>query len=201
LTPHPAALIVLWVNLTFIMQTFQMPALLVTAAVLLAVACGLDAGRLLMLLRRTPWIMLSLLLIYGYATPGAGIWGELGIYSPTWDGLGNGLVQLGRLMGSLAGLCILLSLLPQHKLLGGLYTLTYSLGYLGVSREPVAVRLALTLLYAENALRATTAGWRTPVEKMLVAPETEQTGIEVHAGVFAVRDGALVASSLLLLIL
>ncbi|MES1982233.1 MAG: CbiQ family ECF transporter T component [Pseudomonadota bacterium] len=199
--PHPAALILLWVGLTVAMQSLQVSALLLTGAALLAAAWALDSARLFALLRRTRWIMLSLLLIYGYATPGTGIWMAIGIYSPTWQGLGDGLLQLGRLANTLAGLCILLSLLPQQKLLGGLYTLTYPLRYFGDGRERLAVRLALTLRYAETTLLDTSADWRADIHNRLAPAEFNVASIEIHTTIFRMRDGwAVLAGFLLALI-
>ena len=59
------------------------------------------------------------------------------------------VLQLCRLAFTLASLAILLNLLPRQQLISGLYVLTYPLRYVGLSRERLAVRLALTLQYAD----------------------------------------------------
>jgi len=146
---HPAVLILLWVCLVISIQSLQATKLLLADLPLLAVSYALSATRLITLLRRTRWIMLSLLLIYAYATPGAAVWASLAQFSPTHEGLINGLLQLCRLVCTLASLAILLSLLPQQQLICGLYVLTYPLRYIGLYRERLAVRLALTLQYAD----------------------------------------------------
>ncbi len=171
---HPAVLIFLWVCLTIAMQSLQALALLLAGVPLLIAAYALSAVRLSGLLRRTRWIMLSLLLIYAYATPGTAVWAPLAQFSPTQEGLIDGLLQLCRLAFALAGLAILLCLLSQQQLIGGLYTLAYPLRYFGLSRERIAVRLALTLHYAETAILDTSANWRSGIEQMLAAKGRRQ---------------------------
>lgn len=146
---HPAVLILLWVCLVITIQALQATKLVLAGLPLLAVAYALSATCLIILLRCTRWIMLSLLLIYAYATPCVAEWASLAQFSPTHKGLTNGLLQLCRLAFTLASLAILLNLLPRQQLISGLYVLTYPLRYFGLSRERLAVRLALTLQYAD----------------------------------------------------
>ena len=199
--PHPSVLILLWVCLTIVMQSLQATGLLLAGVPLLIAACALSAVHLYVLLRRTRWIMLSLLLIYAYATPGVAIWATLAQFSPTYEGLTDGLLQLCRLAFALAGLAILLGLLSQQQLIGGLYTLAYPLRYLGLSRERIAVRLALTLHYAESAMLDTAINWRASIEQMLAPPEVKQGSIELHTPPFTLRDGLLLIMACALLLL
>ncbi len=182
--PHPAVLILLWLCLAIALQALPAMGLFLAGVPLLAVAYALSAARLLALLRRTLWIMLSLLLIYGYTTPGAAVWPVLAQFSPTHEGLTDGLLQMSRPAFMLAGLSILLRLLPQPQLICGLYTLGYPLRYAGLSRERVAVRLALTLHYAESAMLDTAANWRSSIEQMLVQVEAKQHSIELQTTPF-----------------
>jgi len=198
--PHPSVLIFLWVCLTIAMQSLQATALLLAGVPLLLAAYALFAARLFALLRRTRWIMLSLLLIYAYATPGVAVWAEVAQFSPTHEGLIDGLLQLCRLAFALAGLAILLGLLPQQQLIGGLYTLAYPLRYLGLSRERIAVRLALTLHYAESAMLDTSVNWRTSIGQMMLPAGGKQDSIELHAAPFALRDGLLLVFGCALLL-
>ena len=202
--PHSAVLILLWACLTIAMQSLQATALLLAGLPLLVVAGLLSAMRLRTLLRRTRWIMLSLLVIYAYATPGEAVWASLAQFSPTHEGLVDGLLQLCRLLFVLAGLSILLSLLPQQQLISGLYTLGYPLRYVGLSRERVAVRLALTLHYAESAMLDTAANWRGSIEQALTPGEIKQDSIELHTIPFTRRDALLLVAgcaSLMLILL
>jgi hypothetical protein len=197
---HPAAIIFLWGCLAVAMQSLQAAGLLLAGVPLLLLAAAKSFARLATLLRRTRWIMLSLLLIYGYATPGAALWGPMAEFSPTVEGLSDGFMQLCRLVFALAGLAILLGLLSQQQLIGGLYTLAYPLRYLGLSRERLAVRLALTLHYAEAALVETAPAWRRRLEDMLLPPAGGQQSVELQILPFAPRDGLLLLLGLALLV-
>lgn len=199
--PHPSVLIFLWVCLIIAMQSLQAMGLLLAGVPLLAVACTLHAARLVILLRRTRWIMLSLLLIYAYATPGDAVWPALAQFSPTQQGLIEGMLQLCRLAFALAALSVLLGLLPQQQLISGLYALGYPLRLVGLSRERVAVRLALTLHYADSAMLHGTANWRSSIEHMLAPAQVKQHSIELHATPFMPRDGMLMILGCALLML
>jgi len=189
--PHPAVLIFLWASLTIAMQSLQAFALLLAGVPLLLAAYVISAARLFVLLRRTRWIMLSLLFIYAYATPGVAIWPSLAQFSPTHEGGIDGLLQLCRLAFVLAGLAILLGLLSQQQLIGGLYTLAYPLHYFGVSRERIAVRLALTLHFAETAMLDASVNWRTSISQMMAPVEPARDCIELHISPLTLRDGLL----------
>jgi len=197
--PHSAVLILLWVCLAVAIQSLQTAWLLFAGVLLLAVACMLSASRLLTLLRRTRWIMFSLLLIYAYTTPGEAVWAPLAQFSPTQEGLADGLLQLCRLAFALAGLSIVLSLLSQQQLISGIYILAYPLCYLGLSRERIAARLALTLHYAESAMQDTAADWRGSIKNLLAPTEAKQHSIELHINPFTLRDGLLLVAGCALL--
>jgi energy-coupling factor transporter transmembrane protein EcfT len=199
--PHPAAIILLWLFLAIALQSLNVLALLCAGFMLTAVALRLSASRLYTLLRRTRWIMISLLLIYGYVTPGESLWAQAGSLSPTQEGLFDGLLQLGRLVFALAGLSIVLSLLTQQQLMGGIYALAHPLRHLGISSERIAVRLALTLHYAEFAMLDTADGWRNSIARMIEPPQAAHHEIELHAAPLTPRDGLLIAAGSILLAL
>jgi energy-coupling factor transport system permease protein len=181
--------------LALLAQRLQPLALLVLTAVLFGLALRLCRKQLLSLLRRTRWILFSLLLIYAYTTPGAALWAVLGVVSPTREGLLDGLLQLGRLVSVLSGLAILLELLPQTQLISGLYSLAYPLRWLGLSRERIAVRLALTLEYAESAMRDTASDWRSTINAAML-PSTDRTEhIELRVQPFGAIDVLVLAAS------
>lgn len=198
---HPSVLILLWVCLVISIQSLQTTGLLLAGFPLLVLAYALSGTRLITLLRRTRWIMLSLLLIYAYATPGVAVWASLAQFSPTHEGLTNGLLQLCRLTFTLASLAILLNLLPRQQLISGLYVLTYPLRYVGLSRERLAVRLALTLQYAESVIWDTNGNWRTSIGQMLAPAEVNLHSIELHTTPFTMHDGMILAIGCALLVL
>jgi energy-coupling factor transport system permease protein len=200
LIPHPAVQILVWMLLALLAQRLPPLALLVLTAVLFGLAMRLCAKQLLTLLRRTRWIFFSLLLIYAFTTPGVALWAQLGALSPTREGLLDGLLQLGRLVSVLSGLAILLALLSQTQLISGLYSLAYPLRWFGLSRERIAVRLALTLEYAESAMRDTASDWRSTISAAM-RPSTEGAEhIELRLQPFRAVDALLLVASAAVLI-
>jgi energy-coupling factor transport system permease protein len=134
------------------MQFLSPVRLLIFGALMLAMAFALSRHKFLLLMRRTRWILCSLWLIYAYTTPGELLSDSMGAFSPSMEGMQDGGLQLIRLLVALAGLAILLDRLHRQQLMAGLYSLFAPLKWLGLSRERLAVRLALTLHYAEVAM-------------------------------------------------
>ncbi len=100
---HPAVKIYIWICLTLLVQMLQGIALMSLAARLIVSALWIYPLRFYMLLRRTRWILFSVLLIYAYASPGVGVWLQLGAFSPVTEEVVAGLMQILRLLTVLAG--------------------------------------------------------------------------------------------------
>lgn len=192
---HPAVQIYIWICLTLAVQMLGGFALTLVAGILTALAFSIGPARLFCLLRRTRWILFSVFLIYAYTSPGDALWPQLGAFSPVTDGILDGFLQLLRLCTVLAGLSILLALLPQSQLIAGLYTLFRPVCFFGMSRERVAVRLALTLRYAESAMQDTASHWRGSIENLLVPMPVAPGMLELQLPHFARRDWLLVAAT------
>ena len=197
---HPAAQIVTWCVLVAILQFLKLEILLASAGLIFLFAILASAHKFRQLLRRTRWIMLSLLLVYAYSTPGQPLLETFGMFSPTREGLGDGVLQLTRLLSALAALAILLDRLHRQQLIAGLYTLLAPLKLIGVSRERVAVRLALTLHYAEVAmLRETHTSWQDSLRSLFEPHGETGKHMELTLYRFGIHDGLLVGFALLLL--
>jgi energy-coupling factor transport system permease protein len=198
---HPATQILVWCFLVAIMQELTLGMLLLAAGLVMIIALLVSRRKFIQLLRRTRWIMLTLLIIYAYATPGAPIAAELGMLSPSIVGMAEGVHQLLRLIAALAGLAILLDRLHQSQLIAGLYTLFVPLWVLGISRERLAVRLALTLQYAEVALLKGATSLQGGLKDLLVQhdPLNQEKQIALPVCRFYSRDAWLLAALLLAL--
>ncbi|MBU1214338.1 MAG: energy-coupling factor transporter transmembrane protein EcfT [Gammaproteobacteria bacterium] len=190
--PHPAIQILIWMTLAVSAQALSASGLLLLTVVLFAAAAKLDSRQLFSLIRRTRWILLSLLVVYAYSTPGIALVTDLGRYSPTLEGLYDGLMQLGRLLSMLCGLAILLSLLTQSQFISGIHALAYPLNWFGGSRERVAVRLALTLQYAEPTMRDTAADWRGAITAALQPPLEAERHVILDSDTLKAVDGVCV---------
>jgi energy-coupling factor transport system permease protein len=189
--PHPLTQIALWIGLAILVQTLQSVVLPILAVALVFLAFKAHSKRLLTLLRRTRWILVSLIVIYAFMTPGVALWSLPYIPNPTQEGLLDGLMQLSRLVCVLAGLSILLTSLSQERLISGLYVLAYPLRFIGLSRERIAVRLALTLQYAERAMQETAKDWRSGIERALEAENENVTEFALPMQKLTWIDGIL----------
>lgn len=196
---HPAAQILVWCLLVATLQVLTLGALLSATGFILLCAFAISGHKFIQLVRRTRWIMLSLLVIYAYSTPGQPLSDALGMFSPSREGLSDGVLQLARLLAALAGLAILLDRLHRQQLIAGLYTLCAPMQWLGMSRERIAVRLALTLHYAEVVMLRGRGGWQDTLGS-LFEPHRETTRqIELPLHRFAAGDGLLLVIALLML--
>lgn len=198
--PHPVTQITLWVGLAMLVQTLQTIVLPDLAAALVFIAFKAHAKRLLTLLRRTRWVLISLLIIYAFMTPGIALWSLPYLPNPTREGLLDGFMQLSRLICVLAGLSLLLTSLSQERLISGLYVLAYPLRYVGLSRERIAVRLALTLQYAERAMQETAKDWRSGIERALVPEKNNESEFELPVQMLKWIDGILLAGLSVILV-
>lgn len=99
----------------------------------------------LVLLRRLRWLLISLLIVYGWFTPGTALWPALGAATPTQEGLSEGLLRIGALLLIALAAQLLMLATPRSELLAALYWLAWPLRLIGVSRQRLAIRLALTL--------------------------------------------------------
>lgn len=198
---HPATQILIWCMLVAAMQFLPPARLIIAGALVLSSAFVLSRHKFVQLVRRTRWIMFSLLLIYAYSTPGQPVSEALGSLSPSFEGLTDGGMQLMRLLAALAGLAILLDRLHRQQLIAGLYALFVPLQWLGLSRERLAVRLALTLHYAEVAMLRTQS-WQDSLCSLTTENIEQQTGnrqMELPMYRFALADVLILTGSLLLL--
>ena len=195
---HPATQILTWCVMVAAMQFLTPVRLLIAGSVVLLFAFLLSRHKFVQLLRRTRWIMFSLWLIYAYSTPGETLSDALGPFSPSLEGLLDGGLQLMRLLIALAGLAILLDRLHRQQMMAGLYSLFAPLQWLGLSRERLAVRLALTLHYAEVVMLRTLS-WQDNL-RSLFEPHGEVTkALLLPVYRFTLADALLLAGALLLL--
>lgn len=204
---HPAAQITAWCLLVAALQALKLEALLSASGLIMLGALLMSGHKFVQLMRRTRWIMLSLLLIYAYSTPGQTLVSAFGMFSPSQEGLADGVMQLTRLLASLAGLAVLLDRMHRKQLIAGLYTLLAPLQLLRLSRERFAVRLALTLHYAEVAmLRGRQKDWQDTLSDLFdlhvttgnEKQETEDRKLELPLNRFTAGDVLLVGCALLI---
>jgi energy-coupling factor transport system permease protein len=187
---HPFVRIVCLISFAIALQLMRWQ-LLFAADVLLLIGlawCGAHAFQLL--IRRARWLLLSILLIYAYATPGEYLPWIPDAFAPSYEGLQAGLTQMGRLASILAALSILLATSSREDIMIGIYLLLQPFRMLGVSPERFATRLWLTLHYVETMPSGVVSklrqdGWR--LESILQDGE-QPNSVQIQFPRFRVYD-------------
>ncbi len=140
--------------LTIIVHKFNGIMLVINLLLLTLLLGFYRASNALRMLKRLRWLILTMLLVYAFNTPGEyinfGYVNPLPI-APTYEGLEAGISQAFRLCVVVMALALLLARTNRDFLIGGLYTLFKPLSSFGLDPERFAVRLWLTLYYVENA--------------------------------------------------
>ena len=113
---HPAVQILTWCMLVVLLQKASNGTLLLASGVILMCALAWSGHKFILLMRRTRWVVFSMLLVYSYITPGQPILDIQRAYIPTIEGILEGLLQLLRILSALAGLAILLERLHRQQL-------------------------------------------------------------------------------------
>ncbi len=104
-----------------------------------------DAPMLLRMLRRVRWLLLAILILYGWFTPGAAMLPVLGHFSPSLEGVQQGLLRVAALLAIVAAVYLLLATTSRGELVAGLLWYGRPLRRLGVDDTRFAVRLVLAL--------------------------------------------------------
>lgn len=111
---------------------------------------GIKNKSFLHAVRRMRWLLLSLMIIYAFGTPGELIPLFPINFSPTYEGLLLGWLQIEKLLIALAALSFLLISSSRGQMLLGLYMLLMPFKFIGLNIERFAARLMLTLDYVEE---------------------------------------------------
>jgi energy-coupling factor transport system permease protein len=148
---HPLSRILALLLLAAVVQ-FMKLAVLVPVGLLLAAFALMRSPRLLKtMLYRSRWLLLTMLLIFAFSTPGEYLANWPFEAAPTYEGLTSGLLQAARLIVMLAGLAWLLGTTSREDLMAGIYLLLRPLRLLGLAPERFTARLWLTLHYVEQS--------------------------------------------------
>ncbi|OYY50265.1 MAG: hypothetical protein B7X95_01225 [Methylophilaceae bacterium 17-44-8] len=102
------------------------------------------------MLQRMKWLLLMLIMLYAFSTPGEYIQIWRLPFRPTYDGLVAGLTQMLNLIVMLSGLAVVLSTTRRAQLIGGLYQLLFPFKFLRFNPEKFAIRTWLTMHYVET---------------------------------------------------
>ncbi len=145
---HPASLILL--GLAFLIAGSTRSGLGLWVIALGSAGFALSRARwhFLIILRRSRWLLLTMLVLFGWMTPGTP---SPGLPMATQEGLVLAAEHVARLLLAIATVAVLLTRLSAAELVSGLRSLLAPLAPLGGFRNRLAVRLMLTLEAVESA--------------------------------------------------
>ena len=183
---HPTTLILAWIGFALVLAGLGLSALIAASALVAALMLISGVSRCWQLLRRTRILLLAMMLVYLFATPGSALLTGWDVAYPTHEGLMAGLYQVWRLLLLISALAALLTFLSRQDLLAGIYTLLLPLKPFGVPVERFSVRLWLTLHYAETAPPAESlhARW----ESALRLPQEQAASMQLNVPNFGRQD-------------
>lgn len=157
---HSGFVLLLWLVGVAIVQALPVGVLTAFALACTVTAVVVAGGRLKRLLRRTRFLLLAILVLFGWFTPGEAVFIDWPHVSPTREGLGLALEHLARLVTVVCSVAVLLESLPVDRLVGGLHALCRPLTVIGLPAERIALRLLLVLRYVESSAGEGIADWR-----------------------------------------
>lgn len=139
---NPSVLLFAWSVVLVVLIGLPWPHVGVVSMAIFFIAFFAARDILGSLLRRSRWLLLMALVMFGWMTPGMPV---SGLPGATADGLQQAAEQISRLLASIAMVSVLLSRLDELSLLGACHGLFGPLRLLGVDVEKLVLRLALTL--------------------------------------------------------
>ena len=145
--PHPASLILLGLAVLVAASSREGKVLVLVSLGLALVALLVAPSHLRLLLRRSRWLLLTMLVMFGWLTPGTPL---ANLPGASREGLLLAAENLARLLIALSTVALVLKALAPPELVAGLRSLLAPLALLKLSRDRVAVRLALTLNEVES---------------------------------------------------
>jgi len=147
---HPFVKITCFFFLLLLLQFLSPSSIAVLCALIGLLAAVLNSRHFFLLIKRMRWLFVSLLLVYGYATPGEYLAFLPLNVAPSYEGLHLGLMQIARLLIAVASLSALFASANKSQLMAGLWTMLSPLRLVGLNVERFTVRMLLTLHYVEQ---------------------------------------------------
>ena len=147
---HPFVKIACFFFLLLLLQYLSPSSIAVLCGLVCLLAAVLNLPHFSQLIKRMRWLFVSLLLVYGYATPGEYLAFLPLNVAPSYEGLHLGLMQIAKLLIAVASLSALFASASKSQLMAGLWTLLSPLRLVGLNVERFTVRMLLTLHYVEQ---------------------------------------------------
>ena len=150
---HSGFLLLLWFAGVASVQ-FLAPVALACAVIAgLLLALARARSRVLRLLRRVRVLMLAILILFGWFTPGEALLVQWPQWSPSREGLMLAVLHGGRLLVVVSAVALLLERLSLERLVGGFYSLCRPFSLIGLRASELALRLMLVLRFVDASPR------------------------------------------------
>jgi len=156
---HAGSILLLWALAVLLVQMAEGMRLAFVVSASFALALVFAHAHCLRLVKRVCVLLLAILVLFAWFTPGEAIFVDWPRLSPSREGLLFALVHGGRLLAVVCWVAILLARMPADRLVNGLYALARPLAVVGLSAERVALRLLLVLRYVDET-RVSGRDWR-----------------------------------------
>jgi len=120
---------------------------------------------------RIRWLLLAILILYLWFTPGQPVFDHPHIYAPSWQGVQLGGFRCAVLLLLLGAVQLLLGSLQRDQLVAALIWVTQPFAWLGLNTAVFARRLALCLEWVPDAqavMARIVAGDKTSANKPVV---------------------------------
>ena len=193
---HPGAALFFWVALVIVLQTVSGVTLWIMTGAWLVIAGWVCYPTLRRLVRRIRFLLLAILILFAWMTPGQAFFPQWTTAGPTREGLLLATDHGLRLVGVVALVALLLGRGGRDFVVSGLYALMAPCRLIGLSRDRLAVRLLLVLRNAENP---PPGGWRHWLDPE--PPATEVAPLHVQRTRFRLRDWLVFGLAVGLLVL
>lgn len=152
---------------------------------------------------RMRWLLMTIVLIYAWSTPGELIPISPLYLAPSYEGLLLGINQLARVLIALSALHLLLSAHGKQEMIAGLYLWLLPFKYLGLNVTRFAARLMLTLHYVEALAEQDKRQFNFSALHRAFehAPDAPITSVRIEARSFSLLDKCLLISAPIITIL
>jgi energy-coupling factor transporter transmembrane protein EcfT len=148
---HTGSVLFLWVAAALLVQQVEGWRLVAVSVASLTVALIYARIQCVRLLARICVLLLAILVLFAWFTPGEAIFMDWSRASPSREGLLLALTHGGRLVALVCWVAILLGRMPTDRLVSGLYALARPCRIFGLPTERIALRLLLVLRHASAA--------------------------------------------------
>ena len=189
---HPATRLAGWLAVIVFIQLARGPILWGFGFVVVALGLLFARRRGLRLVRRARFLLVTVVVLFAFFTPGEVLLSALGRASPTREGLVLAASHGVRLLSVLVVVALLLETIDERTLVSGLMSLVAPLRVIGFPVERLALRMLLVMAYVEQPPEG---GWKA----LLDGPAPPGRVLRVHREPLAIRDWFLIGAMCALL--